>query len=228
MRVRPPIGYTARGIRLLRAPAVTLTVEQRLHDGLAALGAPSHPELVAALVRYLALLQKWNRAYNLTGITGLDDMAVRHILDSASARPYLAGTAVLDAGTGAGLPGIPLALLEPGRSFTLLDSVGKKIRFLRQVLAELRMPNVSLVQARLEEWQPERAFDTVVCRAFGSLAGIAELCGRLLAPGGRLVVMKGRFPAEELAALPAVWRRTTERVQVPGLNAERHIVVLER
>ncbi len=206
-----------------------IDVEQRLTDGLAELGIPADPALTAALVRYLSLLQQWNRAYNLTSITGLEDMVVRHILDSATARPFVAGAAVLDAGTGAGLPGIPLAVLEPARHFTLLDSVGKKMRFLHQAIAELSLPNVSLAQARLEDWQPAQSFDTVICRAFGSLADFATLCGRFLASAGRLVAMKGRHPADELAALPAPWRvGDVRRVQVPGLDAERHIVVLER
>jgi 16S rRNA (guanine527-N7)-methyltransferase len=208
---------------------VTSTVEQRLTAGLGELGAPVDPARVAALARYLALLQTWNRAYNLTRITGVDDMAVRHILDSATARPFLAGTTVLDAGTGAGLPGLPLAVLEPGRDFTLLDSVGKKIRFLHQALSELKLANVALVQARLEAWQPPGRFDTIVCRALAPLGEFAALCERLLATGGRLVALKGRHPGTELAQLPASWRASAvERVAVPGLDAARHIVVLER
>jgi 16S rRNA (guanine527-N7)-methyltransferase len=204
-------------------------VEQRLTDGLVQLGVDAEAGLTAALLRYLALLQKWNRAYNLTGTTGLDDMVARHILDSATARPYLAGVAILDAGTGAGLPGIPLALLEPSRRFTLLDSTGKKIRFLHQAVSDLQLANVTLAQARIEEWAPGTLFDTVVCRALGSLADFAHLCGRFLAPGGRLVAMKGRRPEDEVRVLPAPWRVTSlERVAVPGLDAERHIVVLER
>jgi 16S rRNA (guanine527-N7)-methyltransferase len=204
-------------------------IEKRISDGLARLGAPAGPDLAAALHRYLMLLQEWNRAYNLTSVTGLDDMAVRHILDSATARPYLQGAAVLDAGTGAGLPGIPLALLDPARHFTLLDSVGKKIRFLHQVVADLRLANVTLVQARLEDWEPQALFDTVICRAFGTLVDFAAVCGRCLAPDGRLVAMKGRHPDEELRAVAAPWCvAAVERVTVPGLDAERHIVVLER
>jgi 16S rRNA (guanine527-N7)-methyltransferase len=202
---------------------------QRLADGLAGLGIAAEPPLTDALARYLALLQAWNRAYNLTSITDPDAMVVRHILDSATARAYLTGTAILDAATGAGLPGIPLAMLEPGRRFTLLDSVGKKVRFLRQVVTELKLTNVTPVQARLEDWRAERLFDTVVCRAFGSLTDFASVCGRLLAPEGRLVAMKGRYPAAEIAGLPDGWRvAASERVTVPGLDAQRHIVVLER
>ncbi|MCC7256956.1 MAG: 16S rRNA (guanine(527)-N(7))-methyltransferase RsmG [Gammaproteobacteria bacterium] len=182
-----------------------------------------------AYLRYLALLQQWNRAYNLTSITALDDMIVRHVHDSLTVQPFLAGHTVLDAGTGAGLPGIPLAIAEPSRHFTLVDSIGKKVRFLQQVITELRLGNVTAVQARLERWHPPAGFDTVVCRALGSLAEFVDACGPLAAPGGRLVAMKGRRPQAELAGVSAPWRVTAlERVTVAGLDAERHIVVLER
>jgi 16S rRNA (guanine527-N7)-methyltransferase len=204
-------------------------IQQRLGAGLAAMGVATTPELVSALVRYLVLLETWNRAYNLTSISEPDDMVVRHILDSVTARSFLGGAAIADVGTGAGLPGIPLALLEPGRQFTLLDSVGKKTRFLRQVVTELRLPNVALAHARLENWRPGKTFDTIICRAFSSLADFVSLSERLVAPGGRLVAMKGREPAEEIAAVPQGWQvSVSERVTVPGLEAERHIVVLER
>ncbi|MCC7330200.1 MAG: 16S rRNA (guanine(527)-N(7))-methyltransferase RsmG [Gammaproteobacteria bacterium] len=205
-----------------------MDVGQRLREGLAQLGMPADAVLVGQLAGYLGLLEQWNRAYNLTRVTGLDDMAVRHILDSVTARPWLAGSRILDAGTGAGLPGIPLALLEPARRFTLVDSVGKKMRFLHQAVASLGLRNVTLLQARLEDC-PAGSADTVVSRALASLADFVGSCGRLVAPGGRLVAMKGRRPDEELAVLPAPWRATTVgRVAVPGLDAERHIVVLER
>ena len=204
-------------------------VEQRLMDGLAQLGLRPDPALTGALMQFLALLQKWNRAYNLTSIDDLNDMAVRHILDSATARPFLLGDSVLDAGTGAGVPGIPLALLDPGRQFILVDSVGKKIRFLRQVVAELAIPNVELAQARLETFKPVRRLDTVICRALTTLQEFTQLCGRLVGPAGRLVAMKGRYPADEVNDVLAPWRVTdVKRVIVPGLDAERHLVVIER
>lgn len=204
-------------------------IEQRLCDGLAQLGVAAGPELTGRLAAYLDLLRQWSRAYNLTSVTDPHDMVVRHILDSASARPFLAGTSVLDAGSGAGLPGLVLAALEPARQFTLLDSVGKKVRFLRQAVMELKLDNVTPVQARLESWHSAASFDAVICRAFDTLAAFVTLGGRHAAPAGRLIAMKGRYPATELAALPAGWRAVeVARVSVPGLDAERHVVVLER
>jgi 16S rRNA (guanine527-N7)-methyltransferase len=200
-----------------------------ISEGLAALGIAATPALAERLRAYLVLLEKWNRAYNLTSVTEPDDMVVRHVLDSASALPFLHGEAVLDAGTGAGLPGIPLALIDPARHFTLLDSVGKKIRFLRQAVLELGLSNVTPLQARAEDWHPPVAFDTVTSRALGTLAEFAGWCGHLVAPGGRLLAMKGRHPAAEIERLPPGWRvAELVRVVVPGLAAERHVVVLER
>ncbi len=204
-------------------------VERRLDEGLAQLGVPAGSGRTAELMRYLELLRHWSRAYNLTSVTDPHDMAVRHILDCASARPFLAGVNVLDAGSGPGLPGIPLALLEPARRFTLLDSAGKKVNFLQQAVLELKLVNVVPVQARLETWDAAQRFDTVICRALGTLAAFADLCGRFLATGGRLVAMKGRYPRGEIDALPPPWEvAEARRVTVPGLDAERHIVVLGR
>lgn len=198
-------------------------------EGLAGLGILATPGTAERLCAYLALLEKWNRAYNLTSVTEPDDMVVRHVLDSASALPFLRGEAILDVGTGAGLPGIPLALIDPARRFTLLDSVGKKVRFLRQAVLELGLGNVTPLQARAEDWHPPAPFDTVTSRALGTLAEFAGWCGHLVAPGGRLLAMKGRHPAAELERLPPGWRvAELAPVTVPGLAAERHIVVLER
>lgn len=222
-------GYTARRSGASHVSAPPGQIEAHLAEGLARLGMSATPGQTGALLHFLALLHKWNRAFNLTALKDPADLVVRHILDSLTARPYLAGQAVLDVGAGAGLPGIPLAVFEPSRRFTLLDSSGKKIRFLRQVLLEIALPNVALVQARAESYRPESPFDTVVCRAFGTLAKFARCCGQLVAPGGRLVAMKGRYPAAELARLPSPWQASeVARTRVPFLDAERHIAVLER
>lgn len=212
---------------LRHLPAPT-DIERHLREGLSELGVCAAPGFAGRLAAYLDLLVRWNKAYNLTSITDAEGMVVRHILDSAVARPWLAGTTILDAGSGAGLPGIPLALLEPERRFTLVDASGKKVRFLRQVVMELKLPNVTPVQARLEGWHAESPFDTVISRALASLGEFVTTCGHLAGAGGRLVAMKGRRPDAEIAAVPAPWRVTAvEPVTVPGLDAERHIVVME-
>ncbi len=204
-------------------------VEQRLADGLARLGVAADTPTVVRLLSYQRLLEQWNRAFNLTSITGPDDMLVRHLLDSASVLPFVQGPRVLDAGTGGGLPGIVLALLDPSLQVTLLDSVEKKVRFLKQAEIELKIRNVVPVHARLERWNTEPGFDTIVSRAFASLAEFAALCGRYLAPGGQLVAMKGRYPGDELAELPPEWQvQAVAPLAVPGLDAERHVVVLGR
>ncbi|MDJ0928777.1 MAG: 16S rRNA (guanine(527)-N(7))-methyltransferase RsmG [Gammaproteobacteria bacterium] len=186
-------------------------------------------EQLRQLANFLQLLAKWNRAYSLTAITDPHDMVALHVLDSVAARDFLNGVSVLDAGSGAGLPGIPLAILDPARQFTLLDSGGKKIRFLRHVLAELALGNARTEEARVENYQPGLPFDTVICRAFTDLRGFVQRCAGLVAADGRLVAMKGRYPETELAAIPVGWRATAvEPVQVPGIDAQRHMVVLER
>ena len=181
------------------------------------------------LAGFLELLAKWNRAYNLTAVDDPEEMVTLHVLDSLTAMDFLHGVSVLDVGSGAGLPGIPLAIMDPVRQFTLLDSGGKKIRFLRHVLVELALGNARADEARAESYQPALPFDTVICRAFTDLRGFVQRCAGLVAADGRLVAMKGRYPEAELAAIPAGWQATAvEPVQVPGIDARRHIVVLER
>lgn len=200
----------------------------RLREGAGALGLVPTAQQLAALVLYLQLLEKWNRSFNLTGLSDPGDMVIRHILDSLTAAPFVSGAALLDVGSGPGLPGIPLVVLGPERRATLLDSNGKKARFLRHAVAELRLDNAVVAQVRVENLAAGNGFDTIICRAFGSLAEFAASCGRLLRPGGRLVAMKGRLPTGEMQALGASWRTTASRVTVPGLKAERHIIVMER
>jgi 16S rRNA (guanine527-N7)-methyltransferase len=203
-------------------------LEIGLREGLAALGDPPNAAQLEQLVHYLRLLGKWNQAFNLTAVRDPDDMVVRHVLDSAAVRPFLYGGSIIDVGTGAGLPGIPLAILAPGQHFVLLDSVGKKIRFLRHVLGELALDNCEVVQSRVEAHAPDRPYDTVVCRAFASVGEFAAQCGRLVARGGRLLAMKGRDPETELVGLPPGWHGRCSLLQVPGLEEQRHAVVIER
>ncbi|MEZ5563119.1 MAG: 16S rRNA (guanine(527)-N(7))-methyltransferase RsmG [Gammaproteobacteria bacterium] len=203
--------------------------EEQLRKHLPELGLGADARLVDALAAYLRLLDKWNQAFNLTSIRDQGEMVVRHVLDSLSARPFLQGGRVLDVGCGAGLPGIPLALADPGRSYTLLDSGLKKIRFVRQAIAELKISNADAVQMRVEDYAPMQLFDTVTSRAFAALPDFVAGAGRLVAPGGRLLAMKGRLPADELAALPEGWvAGAVTPVRVPALDAERHMIVVSR
>jgi len=190
------------------------------------LGMEPDPGQIELLLAYLELLVHWNRRFNLTAVRDPDDMVPRHLLDSLAALPWLVGDRVLDAGSGAGLPGIPLAVASPGRQFCLLDSNGKKTRFMAHAVAELGIANAEVEQCRAADFAPAELFDTVICRAFSSLAEFVAACGHLTA-GGRLVALKGRHPAAELAELPPDWEvDRAERLAVPYLDAERHIVVL--
>lgn len=198
-----------------------------LHAGLEVLRLPLSAAQREGLLAYVFLLVKWNTAYNLTAVREPREMVTRHLLDSLAVVPYLSGTRLIDVGSGAGLPGIPLALACPERTVVLLDSNGKKTRFMTQAVAELGLGNVSVVHSRVEAYVPERRFDLVISRAFASLAGMLRATGHLLAEGGRVLAMKGACPAAELDALPAgfvleeiIW------LQVPGLDAERHLISL--
>ncbi len=198
--------------------------------GLEALpGVSADPELTLALTTFLQELQRWNKAYNLTAVREPAAMVSRHLLDSLTALPFVSGEQILDVGTGAGLPGIPLALCRPSGRFVLLDSNGKKIRFLQHVVAELGLTNVEPVQSRIEAYTPDYLFDVVICRAYTSLAGFVQSSSKLVTRGGHLLAMKGKHPQIEFEQMPADWRVSrVEKVMVPGLDAERHIVVLQR
>ena len=199
-----------------------------LRTGLAAFDLPvDHDLLAEQLTRYLAELHKWNRAYNLTAVRDPLEMLPKHIFDSLAAVPFVAGGRIADVGTGAGLPGIPLALCYPQKHFTLLDANGKKTRFVQRAVNQLQLTNVEVVQHRAEDYQPEQPFDTVFCRAFTSLATFVERCAGMLAAGGRLIAMKGRYPDDEVAELPVGWRvAETQPLAVPGIDGERHILTL--
>jgi len=204
-------------------------LETDLRAGLLCLGVEPRDAVIAALLRFVDLLIRWNRAFNLTGDRDPADLLTRHILDSLTIKPFLRGVTVLDVGTGAGLPGLPLALTEPERHFTLLDSRGKRMRFVRHAVGELSLENVTVVQARVEEYDPADRFDTVLCRAFTSVPDFVRRCGGLVASGGRLLAMKGRLPDGELGGLPVGWQNPeVNALMVPGLDAQRHVVILKR
>ncbi len=208
-------------------PFARAAVAARLAEGLAGLAANLPEQAPEQLVRYLELLHRWNRAFNLTAVRDPLDMVSHHVLDSLAVLGHLQGARVLDVGTGAGLPGIPLALARPATRFTLLDSVGKKTRFVRQAVAELGIGNVRVQQGRVADFRPEQGFDVVICRAFGSLAEIAGQCRRLCDPAGRMLAMKGACPPTEIDALPEdVAVAQLVALKVPLLAAARHLVVL--
>ncbi len=193
----------------------------------AALGIALTPHDCERLLGLLDALEEANASFNLTAIRNRDEMLVKHLVDSLSVRPYLAGSRIADVGTGAGFPGLPLAIVEPQRHFTLIEGTGKKARFVARTAERLGLGNVEVVHARAEQYRPEARFDTVVARAVASLADLARVAGHLCAPGGRLLAMKGRRPDEELAALPrGVEVRAVHRLEPPGLDAERHLVEL--
>lgn len=206
-----------------------MTDKELLNKGLARLGLLSDDAMAKQLLDYLALLQKWNKVYNLISRQENDNLVVRHLLDSLSVLPYINGVHVIDVGSGAGLPGIPLAIACPQRHFTLLDSNSKKARFRNQAVIELGLRNVTVVDARVETYQPAQAFDTVITRAFAQIAEMLAVAGHLAAPGGRFLAMKGVNPAEELVELPDNYRlEALHTLSVPYLNAERHLAVIAR
>jgi len=181
------------------------------------------------LLEYLALIDKWNRVYNLTAVRARESMVTQHLLDSLSVVPHLTGTTLLDVGSGAGLPGIPLALARPDSRVMLLESNAKKSAFLKQAAIELELSNVEVTQARVETWIAPHRYDCVISRAFASLAEFAASSGRHAADDGVLAAMKGTYPQDELDRLPASHRVIfTIRLEVPELHAERHLVLMRR
>ena len=197
----------------------------------AGLGVPLTAAQAERLLRLLDELEQWNRAYNLTSIDSRAAMITHHLLDSLAALPDLAGERIADLGTGAGFPGLPLAIADaanPPRHFTLIDSTAKKVRFVAHAARTLGLNNVEAVHARAESMRPERPFDTVVARAVATLAELAALAAPLSGPGTRLIAYKGLRPDAELAALPPGWRLMgVRRVEIPGLRAERCLVTLQ-
>ncbi len=182
------------------------------------------------LVGYVQLLDKWNKAYNLTSVRDPMEMLVKHILDSLVVSPHLVGERFIDVGTGPGLPGIPLAIMHPDKEFVLLDSLGKRIRFLKQVIHELKINNVLPVQSRVEEFDPESGFDGVLSRAFASMTDMVNWCQHLpKSNGGVFLALKGVRPDDEITLLPE-WCSVTDikALQVPELEGERHLVILSR
>lgn len=200
---------------------------QRLVHDAAALGVALTEHDAARLRQLLEELAHWNQRFNLTGITDLESMISHHVLDSLAVHRYLHGAAIADVGTGAGFPGLPLALVNPERRFTLIDSNGKKIRFVSHAVRALGLVNVETLQARVETLHPERPFDTVLARAFAPLPLLLETVAPLCGGDTRVLAMKGKWPRDELESLPPRWRvAESHTLTVPGLAEDRCLIVL--
>lgn len=207
---------------------------EKLGQGIAQLGLDLPAGAEEKLLAYLALLAKWNRTYNLTAVRDELAMVRQHLLDSLAVLPHMGLdtmeiNSLVDVGSGGGLPGIPLAVARPQLTVALIEASHKKASFLQQVKIQLKLDNVSIHCVRIEDMAESKLFDVAISRAFSSLAEFVRLSAHLLAPGGRLLAMKGLHPLQEIEQLPADWRvvRSTP-LAVPGLEAERHLIVIER
>ncbi len=204
-----------------------MSLDEKLAQGVAELGLSVPAPNLRKLLDYLSLIAKWNRVHNLTSVRESSRMVSNHLLDCLAVVPHLEANTVLDVGSGAGLPGIPLALMWSQARVPLLDSNHKKAAFLRQAVIELGLNNVDVVCDRVETWQPAREFDLVISRALSDLSEFVNLAGRLCSADGVVAAMKGVYPYEEIAQLPREFRlRGVVPVKVPGVLAERHLVLL--
>ena len=199
----------------------------QLESGLIRLGLDLSPVARDKLLAYAALLYKWNRTYSLTALREQDKAVSHHLLDSLAALPYLSADTLLDVGSGGGMPGIPLAIARPDLRVTLIDSNSKKAAFLKQAAIELALPNISVHCGRVEQYHPQDCFSAITSRAFSELADFVRLTRHLLATDGRWLALKGLWPHEEIARLPAaIVVDAVHRLEVPGVDAERHLVVM--
>jgi len=203
-----------------------MQAEIRLQQGVTKLGLDVTVETQEKLIAYLQLMLKWNKAYNLTAIRELDSMVIRHVLDSLSILPYINQSPVLDVGTGAGLPGIPLALCQPDYQFVLLDSNGKKTRFLTQAKIELGIENIEVIHSRIEDYKPDYRFEMITCRAFAALNTILDLTQHLVTSSTRVMAMKGK---EEMPVLAEGYTQLAQHeLQVPWLDEERRLIEIQK
>lgn len=206
-----------------------MTLESDIEGGLRSMQVDLSSDRREKLASHLRLIEKWNRVHNLTAVRETEQMVVLHVLDSLSLLPHLGiARTVLDVGSGPGFPGLPVAIARPELKVTLVDSSNKKCTFLEQVKAELHLDNVEVVCERVEQWKPAQRFEAVVSRAFAELSDFVLQAGHLVAPGGRLLAMKGVYPFDEIARVPASHKVVgVVELSVPSLDAKRHLVSLE-
>jgi len=205
-----------------------MSLAEKLAQGVAKLRLDIPPATQHQLLDYLALIQKWNKVYNLTAVREAQKMVSRHLLDCLAVVPHVRAHSIIDVGSGAGLPGIPLALALPQSRVTLLEASHKKATFLKQAVIELGLGNVDVVCERAETWQPPDKFEVVISRAFSDLPEFLGAAGRLCAANGTIAAMKGVYPDEEIAQLPPGYElRGVVPLTVPGLEAERHLVLMQ-
>ncbi|MBZ0335350.1 16S rRNA (guanine(527)-N(7))-methyltransferase RsmG [Marinobacter sp. AL4B] len=201
--------------------------QSQLRDGLAEMQLSINNGQQQQLLAFLALLNKWNKAYNLTAVRDERVMVSRQLLDSLSIMPWITTDHLLDVGAGGGMPGIPLAIAFPDKRFTLLDSNGKKTRFLNQCVLELGLNNVDVIHGRAEDCQPEQPFCQISSRAFTALENLVTWCEQLLSQDGEFLAMKGQYPDDEVAALPSRWQvESNHSLKVPGADGERHLLII--
>jgi 16S rRNA (guanine527-N7)-methyltransferase len=204
-------------------------LQEQLNRALQATTLAPTDEQVTALVRLVLLVNKWNKAYNLTSVRDPQDMLIKHILDSIVVAPHISGSRVIDVGTGPGFPGLPLAIMLPDVEFVLLDSLGKRIRFIKQAVFELGLRNVTAVQSRVEDYQPEQAFDNVLSRAFASLHDMLTWCTHLVSADGQFLALKGQIDEQELKQIPNNFIINTRiALTVPQLEGERHLIHIQK
>ena len=197
--------------------------------GLQAIDLEINEQQLEKLKQYVDLLSRWNKTYNLTAVRNPAEMIPLHIFDSLVVASYIRGTHCLDVGSGAGLPGIPLAIMQPDRHFTMLDTNGKKTRFIQQAIIELGLKNAGVVQSRVESWQAPQPYEAIISRAFSSIVDFVNGCSELLAENGTLYAMKGQFPVQELAYLPKGYVLTSRHeLDVPYVEGERHLLEIKR
>ena len=208
---------------------MTDLIREELQRGISSLSLNCNEEMLSSLLAYIDLLKKWNSAYNLLGGNESDSLVSRHILDSLSVDPYLEGNLIADIGAGAGLPGIPLAILNPRKNFVLIDSNGKKTRFMFQAKIQLGLDNISIENSRIEHYQSIQQIDMVTSRAFSTLADSLTMLQPIFSDQCKLLAMKGHYPEEEIARLPDGFELSkTIKLNVPGSKSQRHLIGVMR